>query len=146
MLELNLKVNEAEICLFSFETQLRAINCFCNIYVSYIQCAEIKLKVNEVEIFFAFIRNTTLFDVLKTNLEEARDQLGRRGGVRGGGLGGQAAADLNTDGVAVLADATDDHLLDLIHLQLGAVEPVVLDGGRQALAVLTEDGVLEDYR
>ena len=87
-----------------------------------------------------------MFDVFKTNLEEARDQLGRRGGVRGGGLGGQAAADLNTDGVAVLADAADDDLLDLVHLQLDAVEPVVLDGGRQALAVLAEDGVLEDYR
>ena len=85
-----------------------------------------------------------MFDVFKTNLEEARDQLGRRGGVRGGGLGGQAAADLNTDGLAVLADATDDHLLDLVHLQLGAVEPVVLDGGRQALAVLAVDGVLEE--
>ena len=87
-----------------------------------------------------------MFDVFKTNLEEARDQLGRRGGVRGGGLGGQAAADLNTDGVAVLADAADDDLLDLVHLQLDAVEPVVLDGRRQVLAVLAEDGVLEDYR
>ena len=87
-----------------------------------------------------------MFDVFKTNLEEARDQLGRRGGVRGGGLGGQAAADLNADGVAILADAADDDLLDLVHLQLRAVEPVVLDGGRQALAVLAVDCVLEDYR
>ena len=87
-----------------------------------------------------------MFDVFRTNLDEARDQLGCRGGVLGGGLGGQTAADLNADAVAVLADATDDDLLDLVHLQLGAVESVVLDGGRQTLAVLAVDGVLEDYR